>query len=82
MPGDGGERLAAGTQLGSLCRDHLRNGRNDGIALLDVERDAGEGSTPLRLRPLELVDLRGVGVARPIHRRIGGDTVVTRVGSV
>ena len=32
--------------------------------------------------PLELVDLRGVGVARPIHRRIGGDTVVTRVGSV
>ena len=32
--------------------------------------------------PLELVDLRGVGVARPLHRRIGGDTVVTRVGSV
>ena len=51
MPGDGGERLAAGTQLGSLGRDHLRNGRNDGIALLNVERDAGQGSTPLQLRP-------------------------------
>jgi len=26
--------------------------------------------------PRELVDLRGVGVARPIHRRMGGDPVV------
>ncbi len=31
---------------------------------------------------LELVHPHGVGVARPIHRRIGGDTVVTLVGSV
>ena len=50
MPSDGGERLPAGAQFGSLRRDQLRNTRNNGIALLDVERDPGEGSTPLRSR--------------------------------
>ena len=70
-----------GTAVGSCrtpsdCRDFAGRFRSCPAVVT-----AGLGSST-RSGPLELIDLRSVGVARRIHRRVCGDTVVTRGRSV